>query len=61
LDYNPSKPTVYKVWRDGVIAADLVGYVDADNCVIAPTEEEAWWSSSRVAKIAAWLGLQDAA
>jgi hypothetical protein len=58
--YDPSKPRVYKVRADGTIASDIVCYVD-DNRVTAPTEEEAWLASSRVAKTASWLGLQDAA
>jgi hypothetical protein len=58
--YDPSKPLIYKVRVDGTIAAEIVGYVD-DNRVTSSTEEEAWLASSRVAKSAAWLGLQDAA
>jgi hypothetical protein len=58
--YDPSKPLIYKVRKDGSIAADIVCYVD-DNRVTAGSEEDAWRSSSRVAKSASWLGLQDAA
>jgi hypothetical protein len=60
LDYDPSKPWVYKIRKDGKIAADIHGYVD-DNRETAPTEEEAWLASSRMAKTCAYLGLQDAA
>eukprot|EP00978_Attheya_sp_CCMP212_P014301 scaffold36374_cov58-Attheya_sp.AAC.7 len=49
-----------RVRVDGTIAAEIVGYVD-DNRVTSSTEEKAWLASSRVAKSAAWLGLQDAA
>eukprot|EP00978_Attheya_sp_CCMP212_P029827 scaffold107351_cov30-Attheya_sp.AAC.1 len=58
--YDPSMPLIYKVRKDGTIAADIVCYVD-DNRVTAVSEEDAWRSSSRVAKSASWLGLQDAA
>eukprot|EP00978_Attheya_sp_CCMP212_P042877 scaffold269462_cov51-Attheya_sp.AAC.1 len=58
--YDPSMPLIYKVRKDGTIAADIVCYVD-DNRVTAGSEEDAWRLSSRVAKSASWLGLQDAA
>eukprot|EP00978_Attheya_sp_CCMP212_P026662 scaffold88179_cov67-Attheya_sp.AAC.1 len=58
--YDPSKPLIYKVRCDGTIAAEIVGYVD-NNRVTSSTEEEAWRASSKVAKTASWLGLQDAA
>eukprot|EP00978_Attheya_sp_CCMP212_P031352 scaffold118127_cov59-Attheya_sp.AAC.1 len=60
VDHDPSKPNVYKVRTDGSIAADIVSYVD-DNRVSAGSRESAWLASSKVAKTASWLGLQDAA
>eukprot|EP00978_Attheya_sp_CCMP212_P027155 scaffold90616_cov31-Attheya_sp.AAC.2 len=48
------------VRTDGSIAADIVSYVD-DNRVSADSRESAWLASSKVAKTASWLGLQDAA
>ena len=38
--YDPSKPWVSKVREDGVIAADLVGYVD-DLRLSGPSRQEA--------------------
>eukprot|EP00978_Attheya_sp_CCMP212_P046181 scaffold377919_cov55-Attheya_sp.AAC.3 len=58
--YDPSKPLIYKVQKDGTIAADIVCYVD-NTRVTAGSEEDAWRASCRVAKAAAWLGLQDGA
>eukprot|EP00978_Attheya_sp_CCMP212_P008743 scaffold20529_cov53-Attheya_sp.AAC.4 len=39
--YDPSMPLIYKVRKDGTIAADIVCYVD-DNRVTAGSEEDAW-------------------
>ena len=59
-EYDPSKPWVYKARQNGQIAADLHKYVD-DVRETAPTQEEVDAASSLVAKVAAFLGLQDAA
>ena len=58
--YDPSCSPVRKLRGDGVLAADVHPYVD-DLRETAPTEEESWCASSRVAKMAAYYGLQDAA
>jgi len=59
-DYDPSKPWVYKARSDGKIAADLHKYVD-DVRETAPTKVEVEQASSKVAKVASYLGTQDAA
>jgi len=59
-DYDPTKPWVYKSRKDGSIAADIHKYVD-DARETAPTEPEVDLASSRVAKLAAYFGCQDAA
>ena len=59
-DYDPSIPWISKVRESGDIAADVHPYVD-DLRETAPTEEEAWLAASRMAKGAAYFGLQDAA
>ncbi|KAL7579355.1 hypothetical protein ACA910_014029 [Epithemia clementina (nom. ined.)] len=53
--YNPSK-----ICSDGRLAADVHAYVD-DLRETASTEEEVWRAASRLAKTAAYYGLQDAA
>ena len=58
--YDPSKPWVSKVREDGVIASDLVGYVD-DLRPSGPSRQEAWKAARRTASILNHLGLQDAA
>jgi hypothetical protein len=58
--YDPSMPKLFKRRADGLLAADLVIYID-DVREVANSHEEAWKASSRVAKTCAWLGLQDAA
>ena len=58
--YDPSRPWLYKVRRDGRMAADLHVYID-DVRVTGPDEEITWKASSQVAKCCSWLGLQDAA
>jgi hypothetical protein len=58
--YNPSLPWLYKVWRDAREAVWIHIYID-DVRITAPNKELAWKASSRVAKICAFLGLQDAA
>ena len=59
-DYDPSVPWISKIRADGVITADVHPYVD-DLRETAPTEEEAWDAASKMAKGAAFFGLQDAA
>lgn len=60
LDYSPGAPWVAKRQQDGSIAADVHSYVD-DERVTGPTREETWQGSSKLAKLRAHLGLQDAA
>lgn len=60
LDYTPGAPWVSKRRRDGRLAADIHSYVD-DERVTGPTQEETWLGSSKLAKLRAYLGLQDAA
>jgi hypothetical protein len=57
--YNPSRPWVYKVRQDGVIAADAHCYVD-DVRATGPSEKECWQASQRVSTVLASLGIQDA-
>jgi len=59
-DYNPGRPWISKRRRDGHIATDLNIYVD-DVRNTAPTQELGWQASSKMAKTASFLGLQDAA
>ena len=59
-DYDPSLPWIRKIRGNGDIAADVHPYVD-DLRETAPTEEEAWLAASKMAKGAAYYGLQDAA
>ena len=59
-DYDPSVPWISKIRENGDIAADVHPYVD-DLRETAPTEEEAWLAASKMAKGAAYFGLQDAA
>ena len=58
--YDATLPWIAKVRKDQKSAADLAQYVD-DVRVVAPTEELAWQCSSKIAKTACYLGLQDAA
>jgi hypothetical protein len=48
-DYNPRLPWIDKVRADGLIAADMHTYID-NNRVTANDAEEAWRSSSQIAK-----------
>ena len=41
INYDSSKPWVYKIRNDGRIAADLVGYVD-DLRTTGPSRKDAW-------------------
>jgi hypothetical protein len=60
-DYSSGDPRVSKWWGgDGQIATDIHSYVD-DERVMAPTREVTWAGSSKLAKLWAYLGLQDAA
>ena len=59
-DYNPTLPWMLKICKDGLVASDIAQYVD-DVRIMAPTEELAWLSSSKMARGLAFLGLQDAA
>ena len=59
-DYNPTLPWMLKIRKDGLVASDIVQYVD-DVRIMAPTEELAWLCSSKMAKGLVFLGLQDAA
>lgn len=58
--YDPSKPWVSKVREDGVIAADLVGYVD-DLRPSGGSRQEAWLASRRTGSLLNYLGIQYAA
>lgn len=58
-DYNPARPWVYKVRKDGVIAADAHCYVD-DVRATGPSEKDCWRASQRVSSVLASLGIQDA-
>ncbi|KAL7565761.1 hypothetical protein ACA910_010200 [Epithemia clementina (nom. ined.)] len=58
--YNPTRPWVYRVQCNGTIAADVYPYVD-DMRETGPTEQDEWEAASRIAKAAAYYGLQDAA
>ena len=60
IDYKPGVPWIAKFRRDGKIAADAHDYVD-DLRGTAPTAEDAWRVSSRIAKTASFHGVQDAA
>jgi hypothetical protein len=56
--YRPGRPWISKRRRDGKIAADVHIFVDGGRST-GPTEEVAWQASSRFAKTASFLGLQD--
>jgi len=58
--YNPTLPWIRKIRKDGTSASDLIGYVD-DLRSWGASEDRAWRASSRIAKVLAFLGLQDAA
>ncbi|KAL7576168.1 hypothetical protein ACA910_004823 [Epithemia clementina (nom. ined.)] len=58
--YDPSVSWVRRVREDGTLAADVHPYVN-DLRETAPSEQEAWIAASRMAKAAAYFGLQDAA
>ncbi|KAL7566075.1 hypothetical protein ACA910_009861 [Epithemia clementina (nom. ined.)] len=58
--YQPGEPWIAKRRDDGRIAADAHDYVD-DLRGTAPTMEDAWQVGSRIAKVALYHGIQDAA
>ncbi|KAL7564983.1 hypothetical protein ACA910_011950 [Epithemia clementina (nom. ined.)] len=58
--YNPTQPWVYRVRDDGTLAADVHPYID-DMRETGPNESEARTAASKIAKTAAYYGLQDAA
>jgi hypothetical protein len=58
--YRTGSPWISKRRPDGSIAVDVHSYVD-DERVTGPTSELTWAGSSRLAKLCAHLGLQDAA
>lgn len=60
LKYDPSKSWIIKIRQDGKIASVLFTFVD-DERIVGATRELAWQASSRLAKIQAYLGIQDAA
>ncbi|GKY90814.1 hypothetical protein MPSEU_000054200 [Mayamaea pseudoterrestris] len=60
LAYDPAQPWISKRRKDGRVAVDMHLFVD-DSRTTAPTEELAWQGGSRIAKLASWYGLQDAA
>jgi hypothetical protein len=57
--YNPAKPRVYKVRKEGGMAGDLFTYID-DLRPTCPSEEECWGASHQVGSRLTWLGIQDA-
>jgi hypothetical protein len=59
-DYTPGDPWVAKLRADGTIAADIHSYVD-DERVTGSTNALTWGGCSKLAKLRAHLGLQDAA
>ncbi|KAL7556347.1 hypothetical protein ACA910_006151 [Epithemia clementina (nom. ined.)] len=58
--YQPGLPWISKRRSNGQIAADAQDYVD-DLRGCAPSEEDAWQVGTRIAKVAAYHGVQDAA
>ncbi|KAL7574949.1 hypothetical protein ACA910_010772 [Epithemia clementina (nom. ined.)] len=57
--YDPTQPWMYKIRKDGVLAANVHLYVD-DKRETGPTEDDAWRATSVKAKTAAYYRLQDA-
>jgi hypothetical protein len=49
VGYDPTQPRIFKITKAGMMAADLVIYID-DCRETANSLEEAWLASSRVAK-----------
>jgi hypothetical protein len=59
-NYDPTRPWVYKIRKDGTLSADLLSYVD-DERTTGPTEAECWNASQWVSSKSAYSGIQDAA
>jgi hypothetical protein len=59
-DYLANLPWISKIRKDGLVAAELLQYID-DLRTTAPDDKIVWAASSRIAKACCWLGLQDAA
>ncbi|KAL7564858.1 hypothetical protein ACA910_001603 [Epithemia clementina (nom. ined.)] len=59
-NYNSTLPWVYRVRQDGGLAADVHPYM-GNMRETGPTKEDAWKAASKIAKAAAYFGLQDAA
>ena len=57
--YDPSLPWMYKVRRDGTMAADLFIYVD-DLRPTGPSKGECWDGSHQIGCRLTWFGIQDA-
>jgi len=57
--YNPSKPRVYKVRKDGRIAGNLFVYID-DLRISRVSEESCWEGAHQMSSRMSWLGIQDA-
>ena len=58
-NYDPSKPWVAKVRRDGELASDVFLYVD-DARTVGHNFEACWRATRRYASMCNWLGVQDA-
>lgn len=52
--YDPRLPWIFKKRKDGLIAADLITYID-DNRGTGNDSDEAWAVSSKIAKCCSWL------
>jgi hypothetical protein len=59
VDYTSSKPWIYKVRKDGTMAADLFIYID-DLRPTSPTKDECWDAAHQVCCRLTWFGIQDA-
>ena len=58
-DYDPALAWLSKLRLDGLVACDLLTFVD-DERIAAPTRELAWEAGHRLAAVQAYLGVQDA-
>ena len=58
--YQPGKPWLYRVRKDGTMAADLFIYID-DLRPTGPSKKECWDAAHQVGSRLTWFGLQDAA
>ena len=59
LKYDCTRPWIYKIRKDGRLAADTKRFMD-DLRNSAPTKQIAWEASTRIGKVTSWLGQQDA-